>query len=305
MTRQTVLGHSWRHGPPAPAAFWRPARCRAARGILPENPFPPLLPCLAQSTRAAATRCLTPASLLPAPLQVLDTLTPAFLLRTRPTLPQPPRWGTAGKSSGLTICWPHPRIAALLAARRRQGCDVDPLYINFTSGSTRCAKRRHRQPPLGAGFYPAVCRNFRHHTKTIFWAIRLPLTLTFRSKTCTRHCTRGLRCRSSQRAYFPSSGGPIKIPNMDYLADHGCATILVWLSVPCALSPSSNGRPLATVIPFPGGQVLFSGEVSVPHLMKWKSLLPHARFGEPLRPDRDYLQLCTLRHFADRVFALG
>ena len=31
-----------------------------------ENPFPPLLPCLAQSTRAAATRCLTPASPLPA-----------------------------------------------------------------------------------------------------------------------------------------------------------------------------------------------------------------------------------------------
>ncbi len=56
-------------------------------------------------------------------------------------------------------------------------------------------------------------------------------------------------------------------------------------------------------IPSPAWQVLFSGEVmpTAPDAVEVRSCRTPGL--EPLRPDRDYLQLCTLRHFADRDFA--
>ena len=41
--------------------------------------------------------------------QLTDTARRAGRFLASRTLPQLPRWGTAGKSSSLTICWPHPR----------------------------------------------------------------------------------------------------------------------------------------------------------------------------------------------------
>ena len=232
MTRQTVPGHSWPTRPVVPAAFWRPARCRAARWHFTwKNPFPPLLPCLAQSTRAVATRCLTPASPLPALCRYWILWPLHFLLRTRPTLPQPPRWGTAGKFSGLTICWPHPRT---LPCWQPAAVRLWTLTLCISTSQAEAPVCQKASPSATARCWilSRSLPKFSASHKTIFWAIRLPLTLTFRSKTCTRHSTRGLRCRSSLAliSVSPQNSWTIwQTMRSPYLSGP---------SVPCALSPS-------------------------------------------------------------------
>lgn len=123
-------------------------------------------------------------------LQVLDTLAPAFLVTDEAHAATAAALGYSGQIFRLDDLLAAPADAALLAARRRQAVDVDPLYINFTSGSTGVPKGvtvSHRSVLDLSRSLP----KFSASHKTIFWAIRLPLTLTFRSKTCTRHSTRG------------------------------------------------------------------------------------------------------------------
>ena len=73
-------------------------------------------------------------------LQVLDTLTPAFLVTDEAHAAAAAALGYSGQIFRLDDLLAAPADAALLAARRRQAVDVDPLYINFTSGSTGVPK---------------------------------------------------------------------------------------------------------------------------------------------------------------------
>ena len=73
-------------------------------------------------------------------LQVLDTLTPAFLVTDEAHAAAAAALGYSGQIIRLDDLLAAPVDAALLAARRRQAVDVDPLYINFTSGSTGVPK---------------------------------------------------------------------------------------------------------------------------------------------------------------------
>ena len=165
-------------------------------------------------------------------LQVLDTLTPALLVTDEAHAAAAAALGYSGQIIRLDDLLAAPADAALLAARRRQAVDVDPLYINFTSGSTGVPKGVTVSHRSVLDFILQSLPKFSHHTKTIFWAIRLPLILTFRSKTCTRHCTRGLRCRSSRAliSVSPQNSWTIwQTMRSPYLSGP---------SVPCALSPS-------------------------------------------------------------------
>ena len=73
-------------------------------------------------------------------LQVLDTLTPALLVTDEAHAAAAAALGYSGQIIRLDDLLAAPADAALLAARRRQAVDVDPLYINFTSGSTGVPK---------------------------------------------------------------------------------------------------------------------------------------------------------------------
>lgn len=68
--------------------------------------------------------------------QVLCTLKPAFLVTDADHAEAAAALGCTGEIFLLDDLLAANENAALLAARRAQAVDVDPLYINFTSGST-------------------------------------------------------------------------------------------------------------------------------------------------------------------------
>ena len=203
-------------------------------------------------------------------LQVLDTLTPAFLVTDEAHAAAAAALGYSGQIIRLDDLLAAPADATLLAARRRQAVDVDPLYINFTSGSTGVPKGVTVSHRSVLDFIPQFAEIFGI-TQNDILGNQAPFDFDVSVKDLYTALYTGAKVQIIPRAYFSQ---PTKL--MDYLADHE-VTILVWaVSAMCFVS-IMNG--FSYRIPSHVRQVLFSGEVMpIKHLMKWKSALPHARF---------------------------
>ena len=184
--------------------------------------------------------------------------------------------------------------AALLAARRRQAVDVDPLYINFTSGSTGVPKGVTVSHRSVLDFIPQFAEIFGI-TQNDILGNQAPFDFDVSVKDLYTALYTGAKVQIIPRAYFSQ---PTNL--MDYLADHE-VTILVWaVSAMCFVS-IMNG--FSYRIPSRVRQVLFSGEVMpIKHLMKWKSALPHARFVNLYGPTEITCN-CTYAILPDRDFA--
>lgn len=227
-------------------------------------------------------------------LQVLDTLTPAFLVTDEAHACAAAALGYSGQIIRLDDLLAAPADAALLANRRRQAVDVDPLYINFTSGSTGVPKGVTVSHRSVLDFIPQFAEIFGI-TQNDILGNQAPFDFDVSSKTCTRHCTRGLRCRSSRALISVSP------QNSWTIWQTMRSPYLVWaVSAMCFVS-IMNG--FSYRIPSHVRQVLFSGEVMpIKHLMKWKSALPHARFVNLYGPTEITCN-CTYAILPDRDFA--
>ena len=227
-------------------------------------------------------------------LQVLDTLTPAFLVTDEAHAAAAAALGYSGRIIRLDDLLTAPADAALLAARRRQAVDVDPLYINFTSGSTGVPKGVTVSHRSVLDFIPQFAEIFGI-TQNDILGNQAPFDFDVSVKDLYTALYTGAKVQIIPRAYFSQ---PTKL--MDYLADHE-VTILVWaVSAMCFVS-IMNG--FSYRIPSHVRQVLFSGEVMpIKHLMKWKSALPHARFVNLYGPTEITCN-CTYAILPDRDFA--
>ena len=227
-------------------------------------------------------------------LQVLDTLTPALLVTDEAHAAAAAALGYSGQIIRLDDLLAAPADAALLAARRRQAVDVDPLYINFTSGSTGVPKGVTVSHRSVLDFIPQFAEIFGI-TQNDILGNQAPFDFDVSVKDLYTALYTGAKVQIIPRAYFSQ---PTKL--MDYLADHE-VTILVWaVSAMCFVS-IMNG--FSYRIPSRVRQVLFSGEVMpIKHLMKWKSALPHARFVNLYGPTEITCN-CTYAILPDRDFA--
>lgn len=226
--------------------------------------------------------------------QVLATLAPALLVTDAAHAEAAAALGYAGPILLLDDLLAAEIDPALLAVRRAGAVDVDPLYINFTSGSTGVPKGVTVSHRSVLDFIPQFAAIFGINGQDTL-GNQAPFDFDVSVKDLYTALYTGARVQIIPRAYFSQ---PTKL--MDYLADHE-VTILVWaVSAMCFVS-IMNG--FGYRVPSTVRQVLFSGEVMpIKHLMKWKAALPAARFVNLYGPTEITCN-CTYYILPDRDFA--
>lgn len=200
--------------------------------------------------------------------QVLNTLQPSLLITDRDHADAAAALGCSCSVYLLEDLLTAAVQPSLLAARRAQAVDVDPLYINFTSGSTGVPKGVTVSHRSVLDFIPQFAAIFGIKAQDIL-GNQAPFDFDVSVKDLYTALYTGAKVQIIPRAYFSQ---PTKL--MDYLADHK-VTILVWaVSAMCFVSIMNGfGYRVPTAI----RQVLFSGEVMpIKHLNKWKAALPQA-----------------------------
>lgn len=225
--------------------------------------------------------------------QVLDTLAPALLVTDAAHAEAAAALGYMGHIVLLDTLLSADIDAPLLTARRAQAVDIDPLYINFTSGSTGVPKGVTVCHRSVLDFIPQLAGIFGITGQDIL-GNQAPFDFDVSVKDLYTALYTGAKVQIIPRAYFSQ---PTKL--MDYLADHS-VTVLVWaVSAMCFVSIMNGfGYRVPTTV----RQVLFSGEVMpIKHLMKWKAALPQARFVNLYGPTEITCN-CTYYILPDRDF---
>ena len=164
----------------------------------------------------------------------------------------------------------HPVDEAALERARGRSVDVDPVYVNFTSGSTGVPKGivvGHRSI---LDFIDCFSERFGIREDDVI-ANQAPFDFDVSVKDIYTAMKTGATLLIVPRAMFST---PARL--VDYLCDHG-ATVLIWaVSALCLLSAF---HALDYRVPDKLRQVMFSGEVMpMKHLIKWQSRLPGATF---------------------------
>ena len=158
----------------------------------------------------------------------------------------------------------------LLAARRAQAQDIDPLYVTFTSGSTGTPKGVVASQRGVLDFIPAfdACVGI---TEDDIHGNQAPFDFDASVKDIYSMLYTGSTVQIIPRAYFIN---PTSL--MDYVADHGCTT-LVWAVGAMSFVSIMNGFDYR--VPTTVNKVLFSGEVMPPkQLATWRKYLPNATY---------------------------
>lgn len=157
-----------------------------------------------------------------------------------------------------------------LAAIRAQALDIDPLYANFTSGSTGV--------PKGVAVCHRSVIDFIGHFTQLFSITgedvignQAPFDFDVSVKDIYSAISTGARLEIIPKALFSQ---PAKL--LDHLCDRKVTT-MVWAVSALCLVTTFHG--LDYKVPETVNKVLFSGEaMPMKHLKQWMSHLPEAKF---------------------------
>ncbi len=153
---------------------------------------------------------------------------------------------------------------------RNKKCDIDPVYINFTSGSTGVPKG----VVIGSSSIIDFIEEFTsvfNITENDIIANQAPFDFDVSVKDIYSSFFKGATLLIVPRSYFSS---PVKL--LDYLCDNK-ATTLIWAVSALCLITTFHGLDYKT--PETVNKVIFSGEVMpLKHLKQWISHLHNATF---------------------------
>lgn len=155
-----------------------------------------------------------------------------------------------------------------LGERHRSAIDTDPLYINFTSGSTGIPKGIAVCHRSVIDFIEHFCSEFGI-TESDVIANQAPFDFDVSVKDIYSALKTGAELVIVPRRMFSS---PVEL--IDFLCDHKVTTMIWAVSALCLIS-TFHGLDYKT--PKTVNKILFSGEVMpYKHLMTWRSHLPEA-----------------------------
>lgn len=181
----------------------------------------------------------------------------------------------------------------LLAARRAQAQPSDPLYINFTSGTTGTPKGVTVGHASVLSFIPTLCETLGLTGDDVF-ANQAPLDFDVSVKDLFGSLSLGATVHLIPRDYFS-----VPTQLLDYLVERK-PTVLIWaVSAMCFVSIM---RGFDYAVPDTVRLVAFSGEVMpIKQLERWRAALPDTTFVNLYGPTEVTCN-CTY-HVIDRTYA--
>lgn len=201
---------------------------------------------------------------------VLRVLEPGILLTDREHYETAAALDYPGEVCCIEDLLDYPVEEEQLEMIRSRALDTDPLYVNFTSGSTGVPKGVTVCHRSVLEFIDCFVELFTISGEDII-GNQAPFDFDVSVKDIYSGLATGARVQIIPRNYFSS---PMQL--MDYLADHRVTTLVWAVSAMCFVS-IMNG--FAYRVPETVNKVLFSGEVlPIKHLKVWKSYLPDAMF---------------------------
>ena len=224
--------------------------------------------------------------------QILSVLTPGVIFTTRAYEKRAEELGLADRVTYLEDI-PKEENPELLARRRETVCDTDPLYCNFTSGSTGVPKGvlvAHRSV---IEFIGVFTRTFGLTQQDVF-GNQAPFDFDVSVKDIYSSLSLGGTLVLIPKAYFMF---PVKLVEM--LQEHHVTTLIWAVSALCMLM---RLHALKAVRPDAIQKIMFSGEVMpIKQFHKWVQAYPDAMFVNLYGPTEITCN-CTY-YIVDREFA--
>lgn len=183
----------------------------------------------------------------------------------------------------------------LLSDIRDQAMDVDPLYVNFTSGSTGVPKGVAVGHRSVISFISSFVEIFGIDKEDVL-GNQAPFDFDVSVKDIYSALFAGCRLQLIPRSYFSN---PMEL--MDYLSEKKITNLTWAVSALCFVSVM-NG--LEYKVPEKVKRVMFSGEVMpIKHLNHWKKYLPEAMYVNLYGPTEITCNCCY--YILDREFQEG
>lgn len=230
--------------------------------------------------------------------KILDILAPTVLLTDAENYEDAVTF--FGTRAGLEII----KIEELLLCKidqkkldklRRESLDIDPLYVNFTSGSTGNPKGVAVSHRSVIDFIEQFTKIFQITDNDVI-GNQAPLDFDVSVKDIYSGILTGATVEMIPRNYFSA---PMQL--MDFLAERKVTTLIWAVSAMCFVS-TMNGLEYRT--PASLKKILFSGEtMPVKHLNIWKKYLPDAMYVNVYGPTEITCN-CTY-HILDRDYELN
>lgn len=224
--------------------------------------------------------------------QILNVLTPRVIFTSRAYEERVRELGLSQRVTFLEDVQEKPD-EALLTSRRRRICDTDPLYCNFTSGSTGVPKGvlvAHRSV---LEFIGVFTKTFGLSQEDVF-GNQAPFDFDVSVKDIYSSLMVGGTLVLIPKAYFMF---PVKLVEM--LQEHHVTTLIWAVSALCMLM---RLHALKAVRPDAIHKIMFSGEVMpIKQFNKWRQAYPDAMFVNLYGPTEITCN-CTY-YIADREFS--
>ncbi|MCR4907994.1 MAG: amino acid adenylation domain-containing protein [Lachnospiraceae bacterium] len=208
---------------------------------------------------------------LPRVEKILNVLEPAVILTDRKSASEAEKIKTGTEFFVIEDILENNRPdEALLKKVRAEALDIDPIYVNFTSGSTGVPKGVTVAHRSVIDFIDCFTELFDINETDIL-GNQAPFDFDVSVKDIYSALYTGAKVQIIPREYFS-----VPMQLMDYLADHKVTTLVWAVSAMCFVS-IMNGFDYR--VPETVRRVMFSGEVMpVKQLKVWKRFLPDATY---------------------------